>query len=132
MSIYLSSNSIKDQGRRLVLRTDGFSSLQAGWDGGEMRTRPLVFVGDCLEVNYATSAAGIMRIEIQSVDGAALPGYSLAECKPIIGDHIARLVRWGENSDVSSLAGQPVRLRFALREADVYSLRFGHAGETNH
>jgi hypothetical protein len=130
MSIYLSSNSVKQQGRRLVLRTDGFASVRAGWEGGGMLTRPLLFAGCQLELNYATSAAGSLRVEIQDADGVPLPGYRAADCTPLIGDRIAQIVRWGEISDVSALAGQPVRLRFLLREADLFALCFG-ASEKN-
>jgi hypothetical protein len=124
MSIYLSSNSIKEQGRRLVLRTDGFAAVHAGWEGGEMRTHPLLFSGSRLEINYATSAAGSLRVEIQTADGTPIPGFDLVDCPPIIGDQISRVVAWGGTSDLSALAGLPLRLRFVLREADLFSLRF--------
>jgi hypothetical protein len=127
MSLYLSSNSIKEQGRRLVLRTDGFAALHAGWEGGEMLTRPLIFSGSRLEINFATSAAGSLQVEIQTAAGATIPGYSLADCPPLVGDQISRLVTWGETGAVSALAGRPVRLRFVLREADLFSLRFREA-----
>ena len=124
MSLYLSSNSVKEAGRRLVLRTDGFASLHAGWEGGEMRTHPLTFSGSRLELNYAASAAGSLQVELQTPAGEPLPGYSLAECPAIVGDQVARLVCWQGGEDLSSLAGRPLRLRFVLRDADLYSLCF--------
>ena len=33
-------------------------------------------------------------------------------------------VRWREGADLGALAGRPVRLRFVLREADLYAFRF--------
>ena len=42
----------------------------------------------------------------------------------IFGDAIEYPVRWKQGSDVSSLAGKAVRLRFVLREADLFALRF--------
>jgi hypothetical protein len=110
--------------RRGTLRLDGFASLNAGYAGGEALTRPLIFEGTELVLNYATSAAGSVRVEIQDVEGHAIPGYTLAECPEIYGDQIGGAVRWQSGSDVSRLAGQPVRLRFVLKDADVYSLRF--------
>ena len=115
MSIYLSSNSIKEQGRRLVLRTDGFAALHAGWEGGEMLTRPLTFSGSRLEINFATSAAGSLQVEIQTADGAPIPGYSLADCPPLVGDQISRMVIWGETGDCLR-SGRPARAP-ALRPA---------------
>ena len=39
-------------------------------------------------------------------------------------DSLDRIVTWQGNTDVSSLAGNPVRLRFRLRDAEIYSLQF--------
>lgn len=111
--------------RRGTVRLDGFVSLYGPYDGGEALTRPFVFEGRELILNYATSAPGSVRVEIQDAEGHALPGYALADCPEMYGDQIEQAVAWAGNSDVSGLAGQPVRLRFALKDADVYSLRFG-------
>jgi len=111
---------------RLVLRLDGFASISADHETGEWRTKPLTFTGHLLEINYATSAAGGIRVEIQDADGKPFEGYSLSDCPPMIGDQIARTVRWTAGEDVSALAGRPVRLRFEMKEADLYSLRFNH------
>ena len=53
-----------------------------------------------------------------------MPGFSLEECPEIIGDEISRIVSWKGGDDVGSLAGKPVRLRFVMKDADLYSLRF--------
>ena len=111
--------------RRYTLRQDGFVSATAGWKGGRLQTKPVVFDGRQLELNFATSAAGSIRVEIQGADGKPLEGYSLADCPEIFGDTIARTVFWKEDSkDVSSLAGKPVRLLFEFKDADLYSFRF--------
>ena len=34
------------------------------------------------------------------------------------------VVTWKSGADVSALSGRPVRLRFELKDADLYSLRF--------
>jgi len=109
---------------RLLLRTDGFASVNAPWSGGEMVTKPLTFSGERLEINYRTSAAGSLRVEIQDADGKPLPGFTASDCQEIVGDEIERLVRWKAGPDVSALAGRPVRLRFVMKDADLYSLRF--------
>ncbi len=109
---------------RMKLRLDGFASLHASYDGGEMVTHPLTFSGDELELNYSASAAGSIRVEIQDVSGRPLPGFSLSECPEIIGDEIQRIVSWEQGSEVGGLAGQAVRLRFALKDADLFSIRF--------
>jgi hypothetical protein len=118
MSLY--SNT----GDRYTLRTDGFISVNAGADGGELQTKPLLFAGNALSVNFSTGAAGALRVEIQDAAGQALPGFGLEDCQALIGDAIERQVRWKNNPDLATIAGKPVRLRFALREGDVYSFRF--------
>ncbi|NLC57278.1 MAG: hypothetical protein GX774_10610 [Armatimonadetes bacterium] len=110
--------------RRFVLRTDGFASVHAGADAGEMVTLPLRFTGKELTVNYSTSAGGSLGVEVQDADGKPLPGFTLAECRPLVGDSIEQVVAWERGSDVSSLAGRPVRLRFVMQEADLFSLQF--------
>ena len=109
---------------RLTLRTDGFASVWAPYRGGQMVTKPITFSGRQLLINYATSAAGGIRVEIQDEAGRALPGFALSECQEIIGDEIERLVSWQCGSDVSALAGRNVRLRFVMRDADLHSIRF--------
>jgi len=110
--------------QRLTLRTDGFVSVNAPYAGGECRTKPLRFSGKELVINYSTSAAGSVWVEIQDEAGASIPGFAQADADEIIGDEIARVVSWKGNADVSGLAGRAVRLRFILKDADLYSIRF--------
>lgn len=117
MSVYV-------RGRRYVLRTDGFASVRAGYEGGSMTTRPLIFEGTRLELNIATSASGIAIVELLDSEGNVLPGFSRAEADPIIGNAIQHTVTWQSSSDVSALAGKPIRIRFLLEDADLYSLTF--------
>ena len=110
--------------RRYTLRLDGFVSVHAGGEEAEMVTKPLVFGGKALELNLATSAAGSVRVEIQAEDGAPAPGFALEDCPPIVGDSVDRIVSWEGGTDLSHLAGKPVRLRLALVDADLYAMRF--------
>jgi hypothetical protein len=109
---------------RYTLRTDGFVSVNAPYRGGEFITKALSFAGRELVLNVSTSAAGSVRVEIQDADGQPLPGYSLAEAVEIIGDSVERVVAWNSSVDLSALAGRPIRLRFVMKDADLYSLRF--------
>jgi hypothetical protein len=110
--------------RRYTLRLDGFVSVNAPLSGGELITRPLTFAGDRLTLNFVTSAAGDIRVEIQDSDGKPQPGFAFDDCPPLFGDTTDRTVTWRAGSDVSRLAGKPVRLRFVLRDADLFSLNF--------
>ena len=109
---------------RTTLRLDGFSSVSAGCAGGEMLTRPFTFEGSRLALNVSTSAAGSVRVEVRDEGGRPLPGLALDDCDEIWGDQIERVVSWRGNSDVAALADRGVRLRFALKDADLYALRF--------
>lgn len=113
--------------RRGVLRTDGFVSLQSSGAPGEVITRPLVFAGDRMEINYATDATGWIRFELCSPDGTAIPGFTLYDSETLFGNELDHTVSWRGGADISALAGKPVRLRLRLENADVYSFRFAGA-----
>lgn len=110
--------------RRYSLRLDGFVSANAGWEGGEIITKPIIFEGDQLSLNFASSAAGGVRVEIQDESGKPIAGFSEADCPPQFGDSVDRIVHWKRGADVSELSGQTVRIRFFLKDADLYSYQF--------
>ena len=109
---------------RYTLRTDGFASVNAPYRGGELITRPLKFSGKELALNFSTGAAGGIRVEIQEANGKPVPGFTLDDAVETIGDEIERVVRWKNGADVGALAGQAVKLRFAMKDADLFALRF--------
>jgi hypothetical protein len=110
--------------RRMVLREDGLVSIHAPCAGGEMTTRPLTFTGQQLVLNYSTSAAGSLQVELQDAQGHPIPGFTLADAPAIYGDELERVVTWKGGPDVSRLVGQAVRLRFVMEDADLYSFWF--------
>lgn len=107
--------------RRFTFRTDGFVSVRAGGEG-TLLTRPLAFSGSQLALNIASR--GATRVELQDQAGQPLAGFALEDCEPIAGDFVEHIVRWKSGPDLSRLAGQPVRLRFAMKDADLFSIRF--------
>ncbi|WP_299468743.1 hypothetical protein [uncultured Gimesia sp.] len=111
-------------GRRYAIRLDGIASVNALLAGGTLTTKPLKFTGNELEINYSTSAAGQIRVELQDANGKPIPGFTLEENEPIFGDHISRIVKWNNGSDVSSLQEKPVRIHFAMEDADLFSIKF--------
>ena len=108
--------------RRGTLRMDGFVSVNASYAGGEFTTKPFTFEGKELAINYATSAVGSVQVEIQHPDGQPITGYELTD--EIYGDKIEHVVSWKAGSDVNRLAGQSIRLRFVLKDADLYAMQF--------
>ena len=110
--------------RRYVLRLDGFVSISSGWSGGTVVTKPLIFKGSKLELNFATSAAGSLRVELQYENGEPIPGFSFEDCPEYFGDSVAKLIEWDHDGDLSKLAGKPIRIAFGLKDADLYAFRF--------
>ena len=109
--------------RRYTLRIDGFVSAWAPFSGGTLITKPLVFEGNKLTLNFSTSAAGGIRVELQTADGKPVPGFSLDDCQEVFGDELQRTVSFS-GGDLAELSGRPVRLRFVMRDADLFSFQF--------
>ncbi|MBU6324543.1 MAG: hypothetical protein KJS92_03570 [Bacteroidetes bacterium] len=109
---------------RYSLRLDGFSSVQAPYTGGEMLTRPFTFAGNSLYLNYSSSAAGGIAVELTDLQGKALPGFAASQCNLLIGNEINRKVSWNGNPDLKALNGKAVRIRFIMKDANLYSLKF--------
>jgi hypothetical protein len=110
--------------RRFALRADGFVAINAPLSGGELLTRPLIFDGARLLLNLSTSGAGCLRIEIQDPAGSPLPGFALADGPDMVGDALDYVALWKDPAALAALAGRPVRLRFVMKDADLYAFRF--------
>jgi len=111
-------------GSDYFLRIDGFISATGNATAGELVTKPLTFKGERLTLNLSTTARGSAQVEIQDADGKPIKGFALDDCTPLIGDKIAMDVAWKGNPSLTSLAGKTVRLRFVMKECDLYSLVF--------
>jgi len=127
LSIYTNESYFKGEAsriRRYSYRLDGFVSLHAGAEAGEVLTKPIKFTGHALRLNYSTAVAGHVRVELQHPDGTPIAGFTLDDMTPVYGDALDQPFAWNDQPDLSHLAGQPVRLRFELKDADVYAMRF--------
>ena len=111
--------------RRFTYRIDGFVSVRAGAEGGALVTKPLVFAGGKLAVNFVTRKGGGVRVELQDAAGRPIERFTLADCAELRGDAIEQTVAWKGGADVSALAGKPIRIRFEINNADLFSFRFG-------
>jgi len=110
--------------RRGTLRIDGIASLYAGFEGGEVTTYPLIFQGKSLVLNYATSAAGSVGVELLKASGETIPEFSGKNSPSLYGDSVGEEYKWTSNADLSTWSGKPIRLRLLLKDAHLYSLRF--------
>lgn len=107
----------------MTVRTDGFARLRAGSLPGKALTRPFVAAGERLCVNFATSATGTVKVEALTATGRPISGFSGRAAPRLFGDSIHHPVVWAKGRAWSALAGQAVRLRFTLHEADLYAVQ---------
>ena len=132
MSIYANQNYAQPTShlRRYSLRLDGFMSLRAPYEGGEIVTKPFTFSGNRLLLNFSTSAAGGISTAILDADRQPIRDFSFADNIETIGNEVERPVRWKGGIDIGKLAGKTVRLHFKIKDADLYALRFGSEENT--
>lgn len=130
LSLYFTQNyrSPTAHLRRGVLRLDGMVSVNASYRGGGFVTKPFIYDGETLVLNFETSAMGSIRLELQDSRGNPIPGYELENFPPLWGDEIEHPVVWAANpnwgTSLRKLQGIPIRLRVVLRDADLYSIQF--------
>jgi hypothetical protein len=98
------------------LRRDGFVSLDAA-DEGELLTRTLSPAAGTLHVN-ADARVGELRAEVCDPQTLQpLPGLALGDCEPVHEDEVRARLTWSGRR----VPGGPVRLRFRLKRAALYS-----------
>ncbi|MCB1235560.1 MAG: hypothetical protein KDM91_10855 [Verrucomicrobiae bacterium] len=105
--------------RRFVYRLDGFVSLRAAGEPGEVLTKAVAYRGNHLTLNYAAREGGSVSVELLDPKGA-----TLAKSEPLTGDSVKATVKWDNGEPIAAQAGKPVHLRFTLQNADLYSMRF--------
>lgn len=103
-----------------ILRRDGFASMDTGLEGGSLTTRPVVFSGQHLFVNV-DCPQGALTVEVLDVDGRVIAPFSQSSCEKISADSTLQRVRWSGATDLSKLAGKPVRFRFHLAAGSLYA-----------
>jgi hypothetical protein len=106
---------------RMVLRTDGFASLHAGYTEGAMTTKPLVLKGNTFQLNYSTSSIGYVQVVLLDETGNEIPGFGQADATKICGDIVDAPIKWKSGKTLKDIGDKTVRIKFILRDADVYS-----------
>ena len=86
----------------------------------------MAFEGNELHLNIHTGLGGMTKVEFLR-EGAPVKGHTLAEADPIVGNFIDQTVTWKGNPDVSSLAGLPTQIRFAMKDTKLYAFQFQDA-----
>ena len=105
-----------------TLRADGFASVSASYDGGRLTTRLLSCASDNLVLNVK-SDYGQVFVECLNAEDHPIPGYGKDDCLPLQVDAVDAPVQWREKGNLRSLRDQPLKLRFHLYNARLYSYR---------
>lgn len=119
--------------------------LKSDARGGYVLTRELFVTGDHLEMNFQGILApymkpiedhplGYIRVELLSRSDTTdtlrvIPGYSLAESDPLVGDGQSTVVTWKGNADLSPLKGTAVYIRFHIVNSELWQVRFAESEE---
>jgi len=101
---------------RYTIRLDGFASQSSVYPESTLYTKPFIFEGKDLFINFSTSAYGCMKFTITDEDGK-----SISSCETF-GDSTDRRVRF--DGDLSAFAGKPVTMSVHMMDADLYSFIF--------
>ena len=102
-----------------TLRLDGFVSVETAEEGA-LTTKPLVFFGDTIEIN-ANADGGSLSVEAIDAEGNPIDGFGKNDCDPITSDSVRHIVTWKGNADCHLLQARPIRLRFHLKNAQLYA-----------
>ncbi|MBT4864177.1 MAG: hypothetical protein HON53_03525 [Planctomycetaceae bacterium] len=103
-------------------KLDRFVSIDSPAEGGTLTTISMTFSGKRLVLNAATKQGGSIVVEL--CDAAGRPLKDFSRSAPFSGDDIRAEIVFGEKIDLSSLAGQPISLRFHMKNAELYSFAF--------
>ena len=101
---------------RYSIRLDGFVSRTGVYPESNLVTKPFIFEGRDLFVNFSTSAYGHLRFRLKDMDGGSITSTET------FGDSTNRRVRF--DGEVGRFSGKPVVLSVNMFDADLYSLVF--------
>ncbi len=105
-----------------TLRLDGFISLAANNEPAVVETKSFTLEGESLQVNV-DAGEGEIRVDVLDAAGVPLDGYSGEDAATFRNiDELRLSPRWSKS--LAILKGQPIRLRFHLRRADLYAFQF--------
>jgi len=103
---------------RNTIRMDGFVSLHAKYKGARVVTKPFVYEGENMYVNFSTSARGYMVFTL-------VCGDEREKSCVTFGDRTDRKVAFENPEAVKKFAGREVVLEVEMKDSDLYAVRFG-------
>jgi len=106
-----------------MIRLDGFGSMQANDNEGWLIThREKITIPEVI-INAKTGQEGYIEAEILDLQNNIIPGFSRQDCIPLNGDSIDYKLCWKLNSFTDEQKDTVKKLRFYLREANLYSYK---------
>ena len=102
------------------LRLDGFVSVDAGDETGRLVTKPFRCDGGRLWIN-AAARGGLVGVAVLDEAGIQHEGYTRADCALFDGDSVKHNLTWRDKASLDELRGRNIRLKFYLRNAQLYS-----------
>lgn len=101
--------------RRYTCRLDGLISYRADYAPQRLVTKPILYEGGQLSLNFSTSARGYIYV-------TARCGKETIESCELFGDTLDRIVPFSE--DLNKFACKEITLEFIMSDADLYSMQF--------
>ncbi|MCA9009748.1 MAG: hypothetical protein KDB01_08380 [Planctomycetaceae bacterium] len=109
---------------RVVTPLDRFVAAVAGREGGNFTTPPLRFTGNYLQLNVKVQPGGHLRIGLLDAQGQPIPGYSVNDCIPVVGDSLSVRVKWNDNDEFEFPMNAVMRLQFDMTSVELYGFQF--------
>jgi hypothetical protein len=104
-----------------TLRLDGFCSMRPRKDKGWLITRREQLAVPEILINARTAPEGRITAELLDLEHNVLPGFSTADCAPFTGDAVRHTLQWRTKELPEGYANTAVKIRFVLKDADLYS-----------
>lgn len=106
-----------------TLRRDGFISMNAGKEEGYLLTEPLSFDGKYFFVNADVKGKkSTLAVELLNEDGTPIEGFTKKDCIAMKKmDKTKYQITWKNHRDLSTLQGKNIRVKFYLKEGDLYA-----------
>ena len=82
----------------------------------------LLQAGPAAAINARTDLGGFIAVDVLGADGAPLPDYYGDHAAVFRGDATRHPLTW-KRGTINALPGRPVRLKFRMRNADLFALR---------
>ncbi len=127
------------------MRRGRWIGLKSDTNGGYVLTREVIVSGDRIEVNFQGIIApymkpiegkplGFVRTQLLRRSDATgklqpIPGFTMKECDPLIGDNLSGVVTWKGKTDLTGLRGTPVYVRFHIVNSELWGMRFAQGGQ---